>query len=85
MEVERLETANQSTHIRPNYAVIYLTSLNIFLGSFKMYLTALVGFQMVGINHWALLVLFEPEHPGLRRINLDQRFHFFSYMEQAQE
>lgn len=33
--MQRQETANQYSHIRPNYVVIYLTSLNIFLGSFK--------------------------------------------------
>lgn len=32
---------------------------------------------MAWIIHWALPVLFEPEHPGLQRINLDQRFTFF--------
>lgn len=43
-----------------------------------MYLTALVGLQMVGINHWTLPMLFEPEHPGLQRINLDQRFFLWN-------
>lgn len=33
--MQRQETANQYSHTRPNYVVIYLTSLNIFLGSFK--------------------------------------------------
>ncbi len=76
--MQRQDIANQYTHIRPNYVVIYLTSLNIFLGSFKHV------FNCTGwvANSWNKSLdssyALWAEHPGLQRINLDQRFFLWN-------